>query len=158
MTIKTSKRPCGFCSTDTHQYCPGVVGEGDHMYRCPCGCDKATARYCKVCGNDYADEVREETWTCEDAGQCMSRVDRKREELRHRLMPNGTPAKKTSGKACNCNCGEETGGGLFKPGHADKLAKATAEQVKAGTLNYEDAVEQLTAISDGLLKKLDARL
>lgn len=157
MTIKMSKRPCGFCTTGDHHYCPGVVGQ-EHKYQCPCGCEHSTDKRCKVCGNTQADEVRDDTWTCTDAGECMRVVNRKREEIRHTLHPQGLPAKAPSGKMCHCECGEQTGGGLFKPGHADKLAKATAARVISGELDYETAVEQLTAISDGLLKKLDARL
>jgi hypothetical protein len=47
---------------------------------------------------------------------------------------------------------------MFKPGHADKLVAGLAKDVKAGAMSEDDVREMLLHISEGLLKKLDARL
>lgn len=158
MTIKMSTQPCGFCQTDKHDYCPGVVG-AEHRYQCPCGCPKSTDKTCKVCGDKS--DVRDDTWICTEPAACVLRVDRKRQQVREHLYPHGAPdtvLQTKTGNDCNCGCGEQTSGGLFRPGHADKHAKNIAEMVKTGTLTKEQAIGKLNAISPGLIKKLEARL
>jgi len=159
--VKTSKWPCGFCSTDTHEHCPSVVvnGDGVTLLTCPCGCPQSQITKCVVCGNKTADEVNPDKFTCLDATECMAVVNRKRENARLMLFPNGQVVPvKPKGRECNCSCGNFTAGGLFKPGHADKLVADVAKEVKAEAMTEDDAREMLLSISEGLLKKLDARL
>lgn len=158
MTIKVGKYVCGFCLTNTHQYCPGVVkGKEDTLVACPCECEK-TLR-CKVCGNEQADEVDPDRWVCTDFNACMHELDIKRQRAKEMLYPKGferTPRKE--GKNCNCGCGESTSGGMFKPGHADKLVAMLAKEIKAGNKELEEVINFLADLSDGLLKKLEARI
>lgn len=159
MPIKMSTKPCGFCLSNTHDYCPGVVGQDEHRYQCPCGCPKSTTPYCKVCGE--TSDIRPDLWVCVDPAHCMRRVDRKRAEVQDQLWPHGPPETAIhtkTGKDCNCGCGEQTGGGKFRPGHADKYAKTLAAMVKAGTLTKEQAIGKANAISPGLIRKLETRL
>jgi hypothetical protein len=159
--MKTSKTACGFCTTDSHQYCRSVVvnGDGVTLVKCPCGCDQSQKLRCVLCENTHQDEVDPEQYTCFDANACVSEYNRQRDSALNKLFPNGIEVKeKPKGKECNCNCGESTGGGLFKPGHADKLAASVAKEVKAGGMTEDDAREMLLHISEGLIKKLDARL
>lgn len=159
--MKTSKHPCGFCSTDSHQYCRSVIvnGDGATLVKCPCGCDQSQQLRCVVCENKQQDEIDPERYACIDATACMGEYNRRRARAESLLFPNGIEIKeKPRGNECNCNCGESTGGGLFKPGHADKLVANVAKEVKAGAMTEDDAREMLLQISEGLLKKLDARL
>lgn len=159
--MKTSKNPCGFCSTDSHQYCRSVIvnGDGVTLVKCPCGCDQSQQLRCVVCENRQQEEIDPERYACIDATACVNEYNRRRATAESLLFPNGIEIKeKPKGNGCNCNCGESTGGGLFKPGHADKLVASVAKEVKAGGMTEDDAREMLLHISEGLLKKLDARL
>ena len=159
--MTTSKWPCGFCSTDTHQYCPSVIvnGDGVSLIKCPCGCEQSQKVKCVVCGNQTADEINPDKFICNDATECMAVVNRKRANARMRLFPNGEVVPvKPKGAECKCGCGNNTAGGHFKPGHADKLVASLAKEIKAEAMTEDDAREMLLNISEGLLKKLDARL
>jgi hypothetical protein len=158
--MKMGKYHCGFCSTDTHQYCPGVIDQQDHgLYKCPCQCAWSTTHRCKVCDNRNIDEVDPQTWRCVDPQPCMQEVDRKRQAAKERLYPHGEPTTPTKkGKQCNCGCNESTSGGMFKPGHADKLVAGYAKDIKAKRMTRTEVEKHLYEISPGLLKKLENRL
>ena len=160
VSVKTSKWACGFCSTDTHQYCPSVVvnGDGVTLVKCPCGCERSQQLKCVVCGNTTNDEINAEKYTCLDATECMAVVNRKRENARMTLFPNGVVVQqKPKGLECNCGCGNFTSGGLFKPGHADKLVAGLYKDIKDGVFTEDEVRERLLGISEGLIKKLDSR-
>jgi hypothetical protein len=160
-TMKTSKHPCGFCSTNTHSYCRGVVvnGDGVTLVKCPCGCDQSQQLRCVLCENKHQDGIDPELYTCIDTLACVSEFNRQKAEALGALFPNGIETKeKPKGSECNCGCGNFTSGGLFKPGHADKLVAGLARDVKAGAMSEDDAREMLLHLSEGLIKKLDARL
>ena len=159
--MKISKHPCGFCRTNAHQYCRSVVLNGDEvtLLKCPCGCDKSQSLRCVVCENRTQEEIDPEKYTCFDSLSCLQEYNRKRADARTKLYPLGEVTKpKPKGAECNCGCGNSTSGGLFKPGHADKLVAGLAKEVKTGAISEDDAREQLLRLSEGLLKKLDARL
>jgi hypothetical protein len=164
MPIKMSKHVCGFCSTDTHKYCPSVIrnGDPDELIKCPCECEQSQTVRCVVCNNRQPEEINADTYTCNDPGACISEYNRKRQTALDTLYPNGQqthyrPVSK-SAKSCKCECGEQTGGGQFRPGHADKLVANLAKEIKAGGIAEDDAREMLLHISEGLIKKLEARL
>jgi hypothetical protein len=162
MTMKTSKWPCGFCSTDTHQYCPGAIYNGDEItiVLCPCGCETSQLIRCLLCNNRNIEEVHPDKRVCLNAQTCVEEYNRKKRLSYENLYPKGPTAVKAArtGKDCKCNCGETTGGGTFKPGHADKLVKKVADKVKAAEISEPEARKLLSGISEGLVKKLDARL
>ena len=157
--MKMGKYTCGFCSTDTHQYCPGVIDQHDHgLYKCPCQCEWSTTPWCKVCGNKTTEEVNPDTWRCTDALPCMQEFNRKRTEIRQQLYPHGEPTTTKKGKECNCGCKESTSGGMFKPGHADKLVAGLVKEVKSERMTKAEVELKLRKISPGLLKKLAGRI
>lgn len=158
--MKIGNYPCGFCTTDTHQYCPGVIDQNDHgLYKCPCQCEWSTTHWCKVCGNRTISEVDPETWRCIDALPCLQEYNRKRLITRELMFPHGEPVKSNpKGKQCNCGCKESTSGGMFKPGHADKLVAGLVKEVKNGAKTKKEVETQLKQISPGLLKKLAGRI
>jgi hypothetical protein len=161
MTIQTSKYPCGFCTTDTHEYCPGAIYNGDQVtiLICPCGCEQSLKLRCLLCGNRTSDEINPDRRVCEDTLTCVVEYNRKRTMTYERLYPKSkTAMAKPNGKDCNCSCGEKTNGGKFKPGHADKLVKNLAGEIKSGQITEDQAREHLVGISEGLLKKLEVRL
>lgn len=160
-TVKISKTACGFCSTDSHQYCRSVVvnGDGVTLVKCPCGCDQSQQLRCVLCENRHQEEINPELFVCNDATACVSEYNRQRDSALNNLFPNGIEVKeKPKGKECNCGCGNSTSGGLFKPGHADKLVAGLAKDIKQGTRQLDDVREQLLTLSEGLIKKLDSRL
>lgn len=164
MPIKISQHICGFCQTNSHDHCPSVIrnGDPDHLVKCPCECPASQQLRCLVCNNRTDDEISPDTYTCKDAGACMAEYNRKRQAALDHLYPKGLethyrPTTNT-GKDCKCGCGERTSGGQFRPGHADKLVASLAKKIKAGGVSVDDAREMLLQISEGLLKKLDARL
>lgn len=159
--MKISKHSCGFCSTGSHQYCRSVVVNGDEvtLVKCPCGCPASGQLRCVVCENRTEEEINPDTYTCLDPTACISEYNMRRASAESTLFPNGIEVKeKPKGGECNCGCGNSTSGGMFKPGHADKLVAGLAKDVKAGAKSEDDVREMLLHISEGLLKKLDARL
>lgn len=162
MPIKISQHICGFCQTDHHDNCPSVIQNGDpeHLVKCPCECPASQRLRCLVCNNREEGEIRPDTYTCFDAASCIAEQRRKRQAALDRLYPNGqtTFYRATSTKTCKCDCGEKTSGGNFRPGHADKMVASVAKEVKAGGMTEDDAKEMLLHISEGLIKKLEARL
>jgi len=160
-TVKTSRHACGFCSTDSHQYCRSVVvnGDGVTLVKCPCGCEQSQQLRCTLCESRAQNEIDPELYICIDSLSCVSEYNRQKSDAIANLFPNGIETKeKPKGKECNCGCGNSTSGGLFKPGHADKLVAGLAKDVKAGAITEDHAREMLLGLSEGLLKKLDARL
>lgn len=160
MTIKTGKRPCGFCLINTHEYCPGAISqkEGAEVILCPCGCSSNLK--CLVCGNLHSDDINPDKWVCRDAAACMREVDRKRQETRDRLFPQSRieqPKPKT-GPECHCRCGETTGGGKFRPGHDSRYVADMATRVKAGELTADQAKDEVSRVSAGLLQKLARKI
>ena len=51
-------------------------------------------------------------------------------------------------KSCSCGCGEPTGGGVFKPGHDQKL-RADLERRAGGLLNLAKLVEAAEQVAQG---------
>lgn len=161
MSIQTSKHPCGFCATNTHQYCPGAIYNGDQVtiLVCPCGCEQSLKYRCLLCNNKNQTEINPDKMICLDALACVSEYNRKRQITYDQLYPKATfTTKKTTGNDCKCSCGNQTSGGNFKPGHADKLVASLAKEIKAKAMTEDDAKEMLLNISEGLIKKLAARL
>lgn len=159
--MNIAKHQCGFCTSGVHQYCRSVVvnGDGVTLVKCPCECEQSQSLRCTLCENRTQTDIDPETYTCLDVNACVREYNHKRSILHETLYPKGTAVKaKPKGAECNCKCGDSTSGGLFKPGHADKLVASVAKEVKTGAMSEDDAREMLLALSEGLLKKLDARL
>jgi hypothetical protein len=159
--MNIAKIQCGFCTSGAHQFCRSVVvnGDGVTLVKCPCECEQSQSLRCTLCENRTQTDINPESYVCLDVNACVGEFNRKRSILRETLYPQGTAVKdKPKGAECNCQCGDSTSGGLFKPGHADKLVASLAKEIKAGAMAEDDAREMLLHLSEGLLKKLDARL
>jgi hypothetical protein len=160
MPVTMSKQRCGFCSTGTHEHCPSVIINGgiNNLLGCPCGCEQSLQVKCVKCYNSTADEVNPDNRECHDHDACQAKINTKIEQATARLYPKSEIAPPSRRQGCNCNCGEPTAGGQFRPGHADKLVAELVRQVKSGSTTVEAVTQILQAMSPGLVKKLGARL
>lgn len=159
-TIKTqthSRHECGFCSTGTHNLCPGGVLNGNKTEVVICSCtEHPTVVRCLNCGNKTADEVSNSTWSCHDADACQARIDRRRTEADQTLYPSREPgwrsevketpartSRKPSDGQCLC-CGDKTKGGRFLPGHDSRYLTMVVKSVNEHQATVDGVAEIMT--------------
>jgi hypothetical protein len=132
--------------------------EGTTEQPCSCSCDYARHVACKECGRKGTE--------LDHLGQCANRRDcsntilaafaSKRQE--RAAARAAAPAKQrrsggSSPRPCKCGCGEQTGGGLYRPGHDARHVSQLTKKVRAGELTLEAAVNEVRH-SDALVGKL----
>ena len=139
--------------------------EGTRSNPCGCGCDYSKSLACKECG-------RKRT-ALDDGGQCVDRRDcsnailavfeASRQERAARAA--SAPPKRSGGRSsasprpCRCECGEQTGGGNYRPGHDARHVSQLANQVRVGSITSDRALEKLShseALQAKLRKAVDA--
>lgn len=177
-TTKLSNHPCGFCSSDHHDKCPGGVlnGDGVTVVVCDCTAHPKVLR-CLDCGlrtlMDGDGPVNPETWTCFDIEACQHTREKHRREINERLFgaamdlqqartaPKAPSAPKTPRKAAGTclHCGEPTKGGLFLPGHDSAFLSETVKEIKMGA-SLDDTLTawHRAGISEALQNKLTKRV
>lgn len=176
------KTTCGFCATKNHENCTvGTKHQGRHeqhpngvVWVCNCSCNEGR-RKCADCGNRNTDEVSRETWTCIDTEACHAAVTTKREnnpflaQLRDikekvtmaKIEENAEKADKAAKDKPKTYClvtGEETKGGLFKPGMDARYVSERVIEVENAKF-ADKAVEKARArmAKDGVSDKLKAK-
>lgn len=168
---------CGFCKDGHHKYCPRAVKNGEARIW-PCGCTDPDCRggsilRCLTCKNETPGEISPAMWECLDPEACQVRVNKRlannpayqaiKESNR---MP--TAAKKAVAKAatkpkaeprdCGCGCDEQTGGGLFRPGHDARLVSTKVKEVGEGRFTVAAKKAALKEFRDiGASEKLVAK-
>ena len=177
--VRDMKTACGFCRDGRHAFCPGAVdnGEwwkpGDAIWRCPCReTEDCGAIRCKDCLNSYSESVDPKTWRCYDRQAC-------REETASRLAASpigqflaATPTRRskkmsteTATKApkeptyCLVT-GEQTKGGLFKPGMDARYVKERVADVMEHGQDADDVAARMErdGVSEKLVDKFDKSL
>jgi hypothetical protein len=169
-------RECGFCQSNNHPTC--AVGTKDLQNRitlCLCtrgGCETGR-RKCTECGNRTTEEVDPDTWQCSDVEACQNLVQTRRdsnplvadirrakESARMAKVENAEKqAEKVAKEKAPTYClvtGEETRGGLFKPGMDARYASNMVEAVTSGNRSEDDVLAQ--AKSDGVSEALQAKI
>lgn len=157
---------CGFCQSGNCNYCPRAVRNGDGRIL-PCSCSRpycgGQVVRCLSCKNENDGEVSPDDWRCIDREACALAVQARldgnvhvqmvREVMRRVSENTATEAKadkaakaKKEPTFCAHGCGEQTGGGLFRPGHD---AKYVAEKVRA-------VVDDKTTSADDVLRAMSA--
>lgn len=133
--------------------------EGNEQMPCACGCDYSRGHACKECLRKGMD--LDEGGQCRDRRDCanailMAAAARKADRVQKAAE---APPKRSGGRAsgaprdCHCGCGEQTGGGMYRPGHDARHVSQLTARVKAGELTVE-AAEREVAHSDKLIAKL----
>lgn len=168
--VATKTMKCGFCDTGAHARCPWGVANGDgKIVICICrNCHDPEHRRCIDCGNRRAEEVGD-VWKCLDRDACaaeqqrkidanpfvqqMSAVRASREAVqalagvRTTLEPTGPPETPRSpapraARDCLCECGGQTKGGKFLPGHDSKYLNSLVAQPGGRTRKLAYAVSE----------------
>lgn len=188
--VQTSQIMCGFCRTGGHGSCPRAVANGERprkIWPCSCrepGCMGGGVLRCLDCKTEMAGEVSPSTWQCIDLDACRARQNRRldanpviqqlREFTTVPTIGETKPTKRTAKAAvankprreprdCTCGCGEQTGGGLFRPGHDARLVTTKVKEVgearftvaakKAALKEFKDA-----GVSEALVAKYEKSL
>lgn len=178
VTVVTPTRStvCGFCATGSHDRCAVGTLQGNRTTIHPClcsqdGCEKGR-RKCVKCGNRATDEVDPKTWECFDVDHCRGNVEARREanplnaELREAYRSanmakiENAEKKATKEKAAKAPTyclvtGEETKGGLFKPGMDARYVSNMVEAVTSKNRTEVQARKQMK--DDGVSEKLIAK-
>lgn len=171
---------CGYCASGSHDRCAvGTKNARGHIHPCLCdqgGCTRGR-RKCTYCGNRKTDEVNPETWECFDVDGCRVYVEARREanplsrELREaqesarmaKIEDNKDKAAKAEKVREKTYClvtGEETKGGLFKPGMDARYVSNHVEAVTSGAQTEKQARDKMAKdkVSDKLVAKFDKQL
>lgn len=167
-TIKIGNFKCGFCITNSHNTCPGVIRNGDlSLVQCACDCAKTKTPRCTECHTTDQDNLGR-PWLCDDRDACVARIktrlrnsplNQRIEEVQARAKaePRPTTSNRPSKGLCHC-CGEATKGGKFLPGHDSTWLKRIAERVNSGQADRTKQLELVTQVSPALAAKLVKRL
>lgn len=170
-------RICGFCSTGNHEKC--AVGtrmgfNGNMIHLCLCtqgGCEEGR-RKCTTCGNRVTTEVNPETWECFDLEACRSLVEARREAnpllvavrkaqenaAMAKIEKNAEKAEKVAKTKEPTYClvtGEQTKGGLFKPGMDARYVSDHVAAVQAKNQTKAQALKKMK--DDGVSERLVAK-
>lgn len=171
---------CGFCKTENHEFCPRAVrGHGPKMaakiWPCDCqGCKGGENLRCLECKNEAPGDVDPKLWSCFDQDACQARITtRMRANPALAMMEDIVMARATKTEAkpaaakrapaqpktrdCACDCGGETKGGMFLPGHDARFVKELVASVvdKERTLTQARAHAKATGISEVLTQKFE---
>lgn len=145
--VRSGPMLCGFCQSGNHNHCPRAVRNGDgRIIPCKCTapfCGDQVLR-CLDCKNENEGEVSPDGWRCLDREACGLEVQRRLDvnphvqtvrEVMRRVTENATTektakAERAPKKETFClHCGEQTGGGLFRPGHDAKFVSEKVKQI-----------------------------
>lgn len=140
--------------------------EGTTEVKCACSCDYAQHRACRDCARKMPDEKLGPTSQCIDRRDCanailavVARKTAEREARRAAAPSKPTRATNTATSAgkrpdCLCECGEQTGGGYYRPGHDARHVSKLAAAVKSKELTLDAALTKIRH-SDKLVAKLE---
>lgn len=164
--IRKSHRICGFCSTNTHDYCKAAYRNGDgSILMCGCPCALTKAEQCSHCfTTDKVNLTR--PWLCGDRDACAARVQERLANdqsfqrinsfLRGTIIKNALVSPRSK-RQCLC-CDEPTSGGFFLPGHDSRWLKFWHNRVLASEVTKDEALAAVSEISAKLAEKLGKRL
>lgn len=174
-TIRSQRiRICGFCSTGHHGRC--AVGtptpKGIHLCLCDQGGCEVGRRKCTNCNNRATSEVNPDTWQCFDVEACNTLVETRRDSnplvadirkarttamarVENEKTQKAEQEAKVKPKTYCLVTGEETKGGLFKPGMDARYVSNHVEAVMSGAETEEAAQE--TFAKDGISDALKAK-
>lgn len=184
---RNMQRPCGFCATGQHQYCPRAIRNGNgSVVACPCPAHETkaiTELKCLECWITDAEQIDPKLWLCWDGPACLARVEvrlgqsgqmvpihnafrraaEQKAEQRAQAAKNPdaraakNPSRPTAGTCVHC--GEKTGGGLFRPGHDAKLLSEMQAEARAGG-DKGAIIARLVGlgVKPALVAKLEGRL
>lgn len=181
----TRMKSCGFCSSGNHSNC--VVGmwatpvkdypPGTAVWICKCdepGCNAGGIK-CMDCKTQNADLVDPETWKCLDRDACRATIQARRDanplfdDLREakeratmaKIEENAAKSEKVAKEKPKTFClvtGEETKGGLFKPGmDARYVSIEVQKNVDANFTKAAEAASRKKLKDDGVSEKLVAK-
>lgn len=180
-----TKTLCGFCNSGNHRACViGTKHQGRHerypkgvVWACQCtsgGCSQGR-RKCANCGNRVLDEVNPETWECFDIAACHAVVENRRtndpffvqlREIKERVkmakvqetQEKAEKVAKTKEPTYCLVTGEQTKGGLFKPGmDARYVSERVAAVTEAGFTAKAEKEQRSKMKSDGVSERLIAK-
>lgn len=169
--VKDGGHICGFCSTNSHDFCKAVIRNGDmSLIKCPCACTTNKTERCTECHTADPDHLGR-PWLCDDREACNGRIETRlaqsptyqqikllRTKIEETKTTTHTPRTTTKqGGLCLC-CGEPTRGGNFLPGHDSRWLVNWAERIKNNETTKTDALAEINKTSTHLAAKLEKRL
>jgi len=140
---------CGFCQHGNCEHCPRMTIFFGKRWKCQCsreGCPSGTVRCCD-CKDEDPDNVSPSDWRCYDKDACATRVQKRLDDnplvQQIRTIKERVKMAETAEKAAKAEkapkektyclvTGDETKGGLFKPGMDARYVSLRVAEVLAG--------------------------
>lgn len=178
---------CGYCKTETHQYCPRAtrgMGPNPKIWLCPCDapeCGGGSRLRCLECKTEKPGRVDPTRWVCYDGVECNARVETRlaanpavqlMRDMKETAMARANairpatktaPAKRAAAAPKSGVClvtGKPTSGGLFAPGMDARYISQLVTSVVEKEISVVDARKQLKSdgVSDALQAKFEKAL